>query len=200
MAIKNIVLAILLTFCITAVLFTAIPVNSTETVNSTVTPSSTVSSTTYDPWKDVNHDGRINVLDLIQVAVDMGGSGDPALNVTVTNMPPDVDTLVWWQTIVNQAGISSPLYNVKGYAHLNLLGRADLTSSDTVTIVVEGAIYNATHTTFSPIIVYSRTLTGYPSNTFSANIPVPSTNFYIIAYGSSSTNYHISLSFYATWN
>jgi hypothetical protein len=81
MIIRNIVVAVLCTFCLTAVLFTAIPVNSTETVNSTKTASSIPA---YNPWADVNHDGRINILDLIEVALGLGSSGNPSLNVTIT--------------------------------------------------------------------------------------------------------------------
>jgi hypothetical protein len=181
---RDLIVAVLCTFCLTMVLFTATPVKST--------------GSNYDPWVDANHDGKINVLDLIKVALSLDTSGDPALNVTVTNMPPEVGTLVWYNTVVNQLGITSSLYNVKGYAHLNLMGTADITSSDTVTVLVEGTIWNATHAVFQPIIVYSRILTSYPSNSFSVNIPVPSANFYFRAYASSST-YHLSLSFYATW-
>jgi hypothetical protein len=114
LAIKNIVIAVLLTFCITAVLFTITPTRSTETANSTTPLSPTASSTaTYDPWMDNNHDGKINVLDLIKVATGLGSSGDPALSVTMkhenqlfTYKIGQIKNLSYWY---------SPWLNLTGY-------------------------------------------------------------------------------------
>lgn len=65
---KDLLVAVLCTFCLTMVLFSTMPVKSAGV---------------YDPWVDVNHDGKINVLDLIKVATGPNTAGDPALNVTI---------------------------------------------------------------------------------------------------------------------
>jgi hypothetical protein len=72
---KDLIIAVLATFCLTATLFMVASTRSQ-------TPSGT-----YDPLHDANHDGKIDVLDAIIVANDFGTSGDPTLNVNVTNWP-----------------------------------------------------------------------------------------------------------------
>jgi len=61
---KDLIAAIVITFCITAILFTAIPIRSTPT------PA-------YDPWIDTNDDGIINYKDLFNFAAIFGASGTP---------------------------------------------------------------------------------------------------------------------------
>lgn len=41
----------------------------------------------YDPWADLNDDGRVNIKDAVLLGVAFGTSGDPTKNVTVTNFP-----------------------------------------------------------------------------------------------------------------
>ena len=180
---KKLMVAVLCTFCLTAALLSAVPVES---------------AATYDPWVDVNHDGKINVLDLIKVAVGVGSSGNPSLNVTVANFPSGFDTLVWFNTLVNNTTLFSPVYDAKGYGHLNIMGGVDVAGSDTVTVFFIGAIWNAQHNGFTPMLVYSQVLT-YSSNRIIVNLPVPSTSFYFYAYANSATNHHIWLNYYSTW-
>lgn len=77
---KDLIIAVLATFCLTATLLLAVPIRS-----QTQPPM-------YDPWIDNNHDGQINILDAIRLANDFGTSGDPTANVSVTNWPQR------WQT------------------------------------------------------------------------------------------------------
>ncbi len=44
---------------------------------------------TYDPWADINGDGKIDIWDLAYSAKAYGTTGDPTKNVTVTNFPLD---------------------------------------------------------------------------------------------------------------
>jgi hypothetical protein len=195
---EGLTVAVLCTFCLTAVLFSTIPANS---------------AATYDPWIDTNHDGRINVLDLIKVAGGIGTTGNPGLNVTVTNPALDViilnstdlnvawpnstDQHVWWNTLVDNTGIVSNFYSAKGFAHVNVQA-SSTTGGDTVTIQVRGLLYNAAHTSSLGTIAYTATLnnTQY-SVVFS--IPVPGEWFYIYAFGSSATKRGLYLSYYLTW-
>lgn len=70
---KDLVIVVLITFCLTATLFL------TRTTRSQVAGQ-------YDPSLDINHDGTINMKDIGAEAKAFGTSGDPTLNVTVTNL------------------------------------------------------------------------------------------------------------------
>lgn len=59
---KNTVFAVLVTFCLTAMLFMIVPVSSYGT---------------YDPWIDFNDDGKIDVKDIATVAKNFGSNGTP---------------------------------------------------------------------------------------------------------------------------
>jgi hypothetical protein len=69
---RDLIIAVLATFCLTATLFLILPVRSTGK---------------YDPWADINGDGKINMIDVGYIASLFGTSGDPTRNVTVTNWP-----------------------------------------------------------------------------------------------------------------
>jgi len=62
---KDLLIAILATFCITAILFTAIPIRSTPGPGE------------YDPWIDTNDDGILNYEDLFNLASRYGTFGTP---------------------------------------------------------------------------------------------------------------------------
>jgi len=61
---KDLIVAILGTFCLTVTLFTIIPIRSQTTPE-------------YDPWKDINDDGFIGIDDIASVAKNFGASGTP---------------------------------------------------------------------------------------------------------------------------
>ena len=68
---KDLMIAVLLTFCLTATMFMIATTKSQE----------------YNPWADLNEDGKIDILDLTGVTGIYGMSGDPTKNVNVTNWP-----------------------------------------------------------------------------------------------------------------
>jgi hypothetical protein len=72
---KDIVIAILATFCLTSALFMIIPSKSSPSVGE------------YDPWIDINGDGIIDGGDLGILGGSWYTSGDPTKNVNVTNWP-----------------------------------------------------------------------------------------------------------------
>lgn len=62
---RDIVIAVLITFCFTATLFM-------------ISPSASQSSGhEYDPWLDLNDDGKIDILDLSKMAMTFGKTGTP---------------------------------------------------------------------------------------------------------------------------
>jgi hypothetical protein len=76
---KDLVISVLVTFCLTAILFTVIPVGSYGT---------------YSPWIDYNSNGKIDVRDVSPPCAAYGSSGDPTRNVTVANWPSEINANV----------------------------------------------------------------------------------------------------------
>lgn len=74
---KDLIIAILGTFCLTSALFMIMPTRSSPGTKE------------YDPWLDYNEDGKISLSDLVSLAQDYGATGDPIKNVNVTNFPLD---------------------------------------------------------------------------------------------------------------
>lgn len=73
---RDFVVTALLTFCLTALLFMVIPTKSQETGE-------------YDPWSDINGDGKIDILDVVSMTRIYATSGDPTRNMNITNFPLD---------------------------------------------------------------------------------------------------------------
>lgn len=88
---KDLILAVICTFCLTVTLFTIIPIRSQTTPE-------------YDPWKDINDDGYIGIDDIVSVAESFGALGDPTKNVNVTNWPDELNVNVtnWQQSQVTE--------------------------------------------------------------------------------------------------
>lgn len=70
---RDLIIAVLATFCLTATLFMILPTESSP------------AAAEYDPWADMNDDGTINILDISNVAVGFGTSGDPTKNVNIAH-------------------------------------------------------------------------------------------------------------------
>lgn len=179
---KDLIVAVLCTFCLTMVLVSTMPVKSAGV---------------YDPWVDTNHDGHINVLDLIKVAGVLGTSGNPGLNVTVMNWPNSTDHLVWWYATVNNVAISSGPYLAEGFAHLNVIASCS-PGSDTITVEVLGTLWNSAHNAYIATLAY-QVILSISQSTIAFSIPVPSQDFSFYAFGSSATIHNLSLSYYLTW-
>jgi len=69
---KNMIFAVLTTFCLSALMFTVIPIRS---------------GLPYDPWADIDANGKIDMKDIGNVASQFGTAGDSTKNVNVTNWP-----------------------------------------------------------------------------------------------------------------
>ena len=64
---KDMIVAVLATFCFTATLFMIIPTNS----------MSTTGTGEYDPWLDTNDDGEIDIYDIVAMCNIYGTKGTP---------------------------------------------------------------------------------------------------------------------------
>jgi hypothetical protein len=70
---KDVFIVALVTFCLTAMLFTILPTKS--------------ATNPYDPWLDTNDDGLINMRDIQAAILSFGTSGSTTKDVNVTNWP-----------------------------------------------------------------------------------------------------------------
>jgi hypothetical protein len=69
---RDVLIAVLATFCLTSALFA-------------VKPSGSLSSKQYDPWMDINDDGRIDMRDIGQLCINFGAAGDPTKPVIINH-------------------------------------------------------------------------------------------------------------------
>lgn len=81
---RDLIIAVLLTFCLAVALFQILPISSQ-------------SASDYDPWYDVNDDGTIDMRDIGGVAIKFGSSGT---NITKASVEYDSD----WIDISDKAG------------------------------------------------------------------------------------------------
>lgn len=72
---KDLIAAVLVTFCLTVALFAAVP-----TLSQPSTPE-------YNPWADLNEDGIVDIFDVVAVTGIYESTGEPVKNVNVTNWP-----------------------------------------------------------------------------------------------------------------
>jgi hypothetical protein len=72
---KDVISAIVATFCLTVALFVAVP-----TLSQPSTPE-------YNPWADMNDDGIVDIFDVVAVTGIYESTGEPVKNVNVTNWP-----------------------------------------------------------------------------------------------------------------
>ena len=101
---KSLAISIISTFCLTSIIFLIIPVHS-------YTPY------TYNPWLDVNDDGKINLVDTFTTDLAYGTTGDPTKPVNVTSVPAtsieeDLNISVGWAEVgLNDTSV----FETKGY-------------------------------------------------------------------------------------
>jgi hypothetical protein len=65
---KDLIIAALATLCLTTTLFIIVPTRSASTQTSKLK---------YDPWKDINDDGKIDIVDIVSLASIYGARGTP---------------------------------------------------------------------------------------------------------------------------
>jgi hypothetical protein len=110
---KDLIITALLTFCLAGVLFAAIPTMSQETLE-------------YDPWKDVNDDGKLDILDIVQISSQYGATGTPInktallfqllakieqLNATITGLQSDISELEANLAVLSSTKLGRPDYD-----------------------------------------------------------------------------------------
>ena len=184
---KNLILAVLATFCLTAMLSTILP---------------TRSAIPYDPWADVSgpmqgtEDGTINMRDISYLIQMFATNGNTTKNVTVTNWPLSTQETVFWQ---QSTGGYSKLYNTSGFGHVHVLyDVTGLVAPENVTIkgyseIHEpgGSAYYTTH--FLIVVATSDNIEG------SISFPAPAEFFGFHLAFASGTTASVNLAFYMTY-
>jgi hypothetical protein len=105
---KDLIIAVLITFCLTATLFTIIPTRSEQ-------------GSSYDPWKDLNDDGVVDSTDLGMLGTSWAATGDPTKNVVINN------NVQWYNLngLVSPKGIVSFNVSTSGYRQATVILRAN---------------------------------------------------------------------------
>lgn len=121
---KDLVVAVLAIFCLTATMFLIGPTGNAQGYHD------------YSEWNDVNSDGKINILDVAAVAGAFGTSGDATRNVNITNWPQSSQEL---RLVYNESkGISFnngqfvyvAAVDVTGYKKIDLHAKVNFVSGD----------------------------------------------------------------------
>jgi len=108
---RDVLVAVLITFCITSALFAVKPIGSQTTFQ-------------YDPWADLNDDGIIDIFDLVNLANKYGTTGDPVnktallynVNATLTELLSRIDQLN--MSLTELKSIIEARMPKKGYAFI----------------------------------------------------------------------------------
>lgn len=150
----NIIIAIMITFCFTVSLFLIIPIRS--------------SFNPYDPMLDYNHDGKISLADLVQFAASYGTTGDPTINVNVTNnmlmvngtdnqnvtvTNPTYSLQTGTMNLTSNGGGYEPLIYCGGYSRLSVMLRYDTSVgvANNFTIYLWGIYWQSNNSFYSPL-------------------------------------------------
>ena len=75
------------------------------------------SASDYDPWNDINDDGKIDIKDVASTAIKFGTSGDPAKNVTIVGYATVTETE--WITIP-AGGFHYKYIDTQGYRQISV--------------------------------------------------------------------------------
>ncbi len=153
----------------------------------------------YDPWADINEDGKIDIKDIAYTAKLYGTLGDPTKNVTVTNWPTTVtpETTVWYSN--SSLPLTSANYSGSGFSYLHIfLGVLYPGPGASIEFRVRGIFQDTDSPSTRAFTAYSVVMTEDPRrDVLSVTIPVPSETFYFYVHTLSGGG-TIFLSFYLT--
>ena len=100
---RDLIVTALLAFCLTATIFMVATSQSAE----------------YDPWADLNGDGRIDIFDVVGMTSRYAATGDPTKNVTISG---HVNKLAYSNSTSVAVGdpFHSPWISVDGYSKVTI--------------------------------------------------------------------------------
>jgi hypothetical protein len=84
---------------------------------------SVTSSAPYDPWNDLDENGKIDIFDVVKIASTYGTTGDSEKNVTVTNWPTRqfLNVSLADHVVIPEQDSMQFLVDVAGYDRLTLV-------------------------------------------------------------------------------
>jgi hypothetical protein len=117
---KDIVIAVIATFCLTATLLTILPVGSLGE---------------YNPWLDsFTGDGKIDARDVSPVSAAYGATGDPTKPVVIANF----STYEWWTwQSIGPYGIWDIYNSSRGYHQVTIMAMLQTNSHVTLEVCFE---------------------------------------------------------------
>ena len=118
---KDLVIAILATFCLTAVLFTAMPVSS--------------SGKEFDPWLDYNDDGIIDLKDVYSMHQAYGTEGNSTRSVAIAGHATKLIKLAEGEVVSNTLPWWSGYIPVDGYSKASISIHMDPTNNNMLKVV-----------------------------------------------------------------
>jgi hypothetical protein len=163
---KDLIIAVLATFCLTVTIFMVIPTRS--------------STNPYDPWIDYNDDGQIGLSDLVSLASSYGTTGDPTKNVNVTNWRAN-DYDIYRGTLNYSVSSQTPLFFSGGRSRLGLILsplELNIGANNNVTLALfginwySGPNYNYQSILEGPMYWFNYTIYSY-EGAWGVNIPNP---------------------------
>lgn len=110
---KDAIITILATFCLSFLILVVVPIKSGQP---------------YDPWTDIDENGKIDMRDIGTVASRFGTSGEPTRTVNVIN-----SHFEWYsREVIEPRSYWSFLNDTAGYRQVNIR----MTSNDTVNVAL----------------------------------------------------------------
>ena len=100
---KDVIFSVLTTFCLCALIFSVLPIRGSQP---------------YDPWADLDDNGKISMADIGFMCQMFGTYGNPTKNVTVFSMPYEIQSGTITAT---QNGVSTVYITCNGYSRLSVL-------------------------------------------------------------------------------
>ncbi len=181
---KDLIIAVMATFCLTATLFTIFPTRSNPGIGE------------YDAWNDLNDDGKIDIFDAINFAGTFETTGDPTKDVYVTNWPVTNQTTVFYNANHSSA---SGYYNASGFGHIHITWAVwDLSDPESVTFEFYGMILTPSGSPGQLVVVETWRATEN-DNWGGVTFPVPSEQFHFYAGFAVGTTARVQLAFYLTY-
>ena len=166
---KNLVVAVLLTFCLTFVLFQILPISSQ-------------SAGDYDPWLDINDDGEIDMRDVGAVARAFGAAGQNFTTKAGLTYTSD------WLDITDKQGQNFNVFHNLNTteAIVDVVGKQSLTSPEHklfygTTLLIQG--FNKTYGVITDETAYSMVQTvdgGYALAGYTYSFDAGSRDFWLV--------------------
>ncbi len=101
---KDLIITALLTFCLTATVFMVATSQSAE----------------YDPWVDLNDDGKIDIFDVVGMTSRYAATGDPTKNVTIAGHANKLSYSISGQSVAAGDTFYSPGIDLDGYSKVTV--------------------------------------------------------------------------------